>query len=88
MTQPRAFQSDLPIFVLADPCATGPAGNDSGPAVSPDGSGNCITMSEKPIIGRYARIIMDHWFKRSFGTENMIFKEGETWKVREQIKAY
>lgn len=24
----------------------------------------------KPIIGRYARIIMDDWFKRSFGTES------------------
>ena len=24
----------------------------------------------KPLIGRYARIIMDDWFKRSFGTES------------------
>lgn len=27
-------------------------------------------MSEKPIIGRYARILLDDWFKRSFGMEN------------------
>ena len=26
-------------------------------------------MNDKPIIGRYARIIMDDWFKRTFGTE-------------------
>ena len=26
-------------------------------------------MNDLPIIGRYARIIMDHWFKRTFGTE-------------------
>lgn len=26
-------------------------------------------MNDKPIIGRYARIIMDYWFKRTFGTE-------------------
>ena len=27
-------------------------------------------MSEKPLIGRYARILLDDWFKRSFGQEN------------------
>ena len=27
-------------------------------------------MSNTPIIGRYARIIMDRWFKRSFGSES------------------
>ena len=27
-------------------------------------------MQNKPIIGRYARILLDDWFKRSFGQEN------------------
>lgn len=27
-------------------------------------------MSNKPIIGRYARILLDDWFKRAFGSEN------------------
>ena len=25
--------------------------------------------TEKPVVGRYARIIMDHWFKRTFGEQ-------------------
>ncbi|MBQ3846399.1 MAG: Rpn family recombination-promoting nuclease/putative transposase, partial [Bacteroidales bacterium] len=32
-------------------------------------NGKLKTMNDKPIIGRYARIIMDDWFKRTFGTE-------------------
>ena len=27
-------------------------------------------MQNKPIIGRYARILLDDWFKRSIGQEN------------------
>ena len=30
-------------------------------------------MQNKPIIGRYARILLDDWFKRSFGQENICF---------------
>ena len=46
-------------------------------------------MNDKPIIGRYARIIMDDWFKRTFGTEPnkglliMLLKEEEN--IREVI---
>lgn len=58
------------IFVPAGPCATGPAGSDSGPAFLSGGSETFFEMSEKPILGRYARILLDDWFKRSFGTED------------------
>lgn len=64
------FPDIIAIFVPVGPCATGPAeerirtGHTFLEARKPFG------MSEKPIIGRYARILLDDWFKRSFGTEN------------------
>ena len=64
------FPDIIAIFVPVGPCATGPAeerirtGHTFLEARKPFG------MSEKPIIGRYARILLDDWFKRPFGTEN------------------
>ena len=57
----------LRIFVLAGPCVMGPAGELSGPAFPLAGRipvfmGNM----QQPAMGRYARIILDRWFKRSF----------------------
>ena len=57
----------LRIFVLAGPCVMGSAGELSGPAFPLAGRipifmGNM----QQPAMGRYARIILDRWFKRSF----------------------
>ena len=57
-------------FVSTDPCCTGLAGKiiRTGHSFSSPPIFN-IMADERP-IGRYARIIMDHWFKRTFGTES------------------
>lgn len=60
----------LAIFVPAGTCATGACRErfrTGHPQWRPE---NTFMMSEKPVIGRYARILLDDWFKRSFGTEN------------------
>ena len=55
------------IFAPAGPCATGPAEMICGRLFSSTGPSIDEHMPKQPLIGRYARIIMDDWFKRSFG---------------------
>ena len=56
--------SGMRIFVPAGPCVMGPARENEGPANFLLWARSGYPIMPKLIIGRYARIIMDDWFKR------------------------
>lgn len=62
----------FPELCSGQPHVTGPAGKKSRRPFSSTGPYQTLTIMSDVPIGRYARILLDDWFKRTFGQESRL----------------